>query len=538
MLIIKDLQGKTEALPDVQGVEVNEEVNGDFSISFTSFSTERNAHSYPLLQNESIVELDGQDFKNKNLVEIKNRKTAKAQHIFFGLIGHQVYSYMGGTKSVDETFSFILAGSGWTFENVDVDNHELLSNFGEGNALALIRDACNIYNCEIQIEPGKHLKIYKQIGQDKDEQFRYKHNIKTFRKTEDSTGLATVIKGFGADGLEVEYRSPNVEIFGEIHAEPVRDDRFTIAESLLEECKSRLKDIPDVSFDIELTQLGFEAGLGDRIWTIYEPMGIDLKLRIMAIKWFPFTNRAPIVTMSNKNERGLSDQLAKTRIEIDKNKKETKSRFEQTNEKFTLEVERVDESIAALEIEADNVQITVQSLNGRMGNAESQLSVQAGQITSRVTYSDYNGNTIASLINQTAENVSISAQAIDLDGIVRTSGNVSIGYPGDTSYKAIILGQVSRITQQADNMRLESTRIDVDASYVNFYGQLNFANANVSGLTVTNATYANYLGGYSAGSFAKNALGHQDISLEITSTGQLRANVNGRTATFNPSSWG
>ncbi|MFP7447163.1 hypothetical protein SFC50_26060, partial [Bacillus infantis] len=126
MLIIKDLQGKTEALPDVQGVEVNEEVNGDFSISFTSFYTERNAHSYPLLQNESIVELEGQDFKNKNLVEVRNRKTAKAQHIFFGLIGHQVYSYMGGTKSVDETFSFILAGSGWTFENVDVENYELL----------------------------------------------------------------------------------------------------------------------------------------------------------------------------------------------------------------------------------------------------------------------------------------------------------------------------------------------------------------------------------------------------------------------------
>ncbi|MFP7445206.1 phage tail protein, partial [Bacillus infantis] len=420
------------------------------------------------------------------------------------------------------------------------------ANFGEGNALALIRDACKIYNCEIQIEPGKHLKIYKQIGQDKDEQFRYKHNIKTFRKTEDSTGLATVIKGFGADGLEVEYRSPNVEIFGEIHAEPVRDDRFTIAESLLQECKSRLKDTPDVSFDIELTQLGFEAGLGDRIWTIYEPMGIDLKLRIMAIKWFPFTNRAPIVTMSNKNESGLSDQLAKTRIEIDKNKKETKSRFEQTNEKFTLAVERVDESIAALEIEADNVQITVQSLNGRMGNAEGQLSVQAGEISSRVSYSDYNGNTIASLINQTAESVSISAQAIDLLGITTVADQLNLGYGNTQAEKALVFNNAAYIASIAgtEALRVYATgQLNLEANSISFQHyaggrtSVDFSNADVYGLVVNNANYANYLGGYGPGSFAKNALGHQDISLEITSTGQLRARVNGRMATFNPSSW-
>ncbi|MFO1441734.1 phage tail protein [Bacillus sp. Bva_UNVM-123] len=70
----------------------------------------------------------------------------------------------------------------------------------------MIRKACNAFECEIKIEPNKHLKIYKQNGKNDDYQLRYKHNIKAINETVDTTKLATVIRSYGGNGLVVTYR--------------------------------------------------------------------------------------------------------------------------------------------------------------------------------------------------------------------------------------------------------------------------------------------------------------------------------------------
>lgn len=461
MLIITDLNGNTEALSDVKNVEVNEEVNGDFSISFTSFYTEKNAHSYPIVQEESIVELDGHEFRVKKLNEIRNQKTVSAQHVFFDLIDHYVYSYIGGTKSIDEVFQFILDGTGWTFENVDVSNQELLTNFGEDNALSLIRKACEGFQCEIKIEPNRHIKIFKEIGQDNDVQFRYKHNIKTVKRSVDTSKLTTVIKGYGGNGLEVEYRSPNVSVYGEKHAEPVRDERYTIAESMIERLKKEINDVPEVSIEVEASLLGYDADLGDKVWLIYEPLNIDFQTRIMARKWFPFSRKSPTVTLVNKKQSSITDLLTQTKIEIKENQKETRSKIEQTNEKITLEVERVDESIASIQLQTDNIQLNVSSLDSRMGSAESQLSIHAGQISSKVSQTDYNGNTIASLINQSATTVYIEASKINLTGAVTLSALAA-----DTN------SYLNGINENANNAYSLASTANQNANNANNYVQM------------------------------------------------------------------
>ena len=57
----------------------------------------------------------------------------------------------------------------------------------------------------------------------------------------------------------------------------------------------------------------------------------------------------------------------------------------------------------------------------RVESAEAELVVQAGQISSKVSTTDYNGNTIASKINQNATTVQISASKINLQGAVTIS---------------------------------------------------------------------------------------------------------------------
>ncbi|MGM0807626.1 MAG: phage tail protein [Bacillota bacterium] len=460
-LIIKK-NGQSEMLADFNNLEITEEVNGAFSISFTSFFTANNQFANDLLHEESIVEYEGHEFRVKNYNENMYQKTIKnAPHVFFDLIDDRIYEVNGGTKTVNEFFSFVLSGTGWSFENVDVTGSKLISNFGDGNIISLIWQICEAFSCEIKIEPNRHLKIYKQIGSNNDVQFRYKHNIKVLSKDVDTTRLATVIKGFGGDGLEVTYTSPNVSVFGEIHAEPIKDERFTIPESLIERLRQTLIDYPEVSIEVKEIDVGEEVGLGDKVWLIYEPLGIEFQTRVMARKLYPNVKNENTITFGSQ-QQGITDLLTETKIEIDENKKQVRSKFEQTNERITLEVEAVNESIASIELENDqitsrvqnvegglstinqrasSIELSVSNLGSRVGSAESSLSIQAGQIATKV---EKNG--VVSAINQTSETIKLSANRIDLNGITQVNGNLYIGDPGSTGLKSIIMNSGAKIS--------------------------------------------------------------------------------------------
>lgn len=546
MLVVTDLQGRTEPLPDVSGVEDVEQVNGEYSLSFVCFNTKNNEHAYPLVQEEATVELDGHEFRIKQMTEARDRKEVHAQHIFFDLVDHYQEGTFGGTHTLDEFVQYALNGTGWTFESVDVAESAFIPNFGEGNVVALIRQICDAFGCEVQIMPGRHLRFAKQIGEDKDEQFRYKHNIKTLKKSVDTTKLATAIKGYGANGLVVEYRSPNEVIYGTRWAEPIKDERYTIAESLLERLKQELVDVPEVTVELELSQLGFDVGLGDRVWVIYEPLGIDFQTRVMEIKRYPFTKRSPVVTLSNK-KRVFTDILTETKVDIEENKKETRSRIEQTNERITMEVERIDDSIATLQIEADNIQLSVQSLDSRMNNAEATLSIHADEIEQRVSYTDYNGNEIASRINQTATTIKIQASKINLVGAVsvlsdisgnlgtitagilngvvinvdtdaRVGNNLYLGnWSSDGVRKTLYFNNMANISGgtgafganievSADTFYFGTTEVVFGDSSGYSRPRVDFSRADVIGLTVpyaSSAGNADTLDGYHASSFAR-----------------------------------
>jgi phage minor structural protein len=428
LLVIKDLNGIVEPLTDIKECEVLEEVNGNYMISFASFLTEKNEHSFPLIQEESIVQLEGNEFRIKKLEEVKNVKVIEAQHVFFDLIDNQVYSYIGGTKTIDEVFQFLLVGTDWTFENVDVTNVALLANFGEDNVLSLIRKACEVFGCEVRIDPDKHLKLYKQIGEDTDNQFRYKYNIKALKKSVDTSNLHTVIRGYGADGLEVEYQSPNVAIYGERHAEPIRDDRYSIAESLIERIKRELNDVPEVSIEVETLILDFDVNLGDRVWMIYEPINLDFRTRIISRKYYPFSKKSPSVTFSNKIQT-FENNLVQAKVEMKENQKETRSKFDQTNEKITVEVERLDESIGAIKVEADEISVSVKDLDDRVGSAEASIVVNSNNIALKVDQSDFNGETIGSLFNMSPTAIDIQSGKLNLVGYVTIT---NLQTPGQT----------------------------------------------------------------------------------------------------------
>lgn len=88
-------------------------------------------------------------------------------------------------------------------------------------------------------------------------------------------------------------------------------------------------------------------------------------------------------------------------------------------------------------------QSSMDSLTGRMNSAESALTVQDGQISSKVSTTDFNGNKLVSLINQTATTVDIDASRINLIGAVTVLsditgqlGNITAGTIDGVTFKS------------------------------------------------------------------------------------------------------
>lgn len=102
---------------------------------------------------------------------------------------------------------------------------------------------------------------------------------------------------------------------------------------------------------------------------------------------------------------------------------------------------------------------------------ESELVQQANLIATKVSQTDFNGNTISSLINQTATTIKIQAQKIQLEGLVTANNNFKVLLDG--SIEAVNGKFSGNINGGTINI---GSRFSVDAS-----GNLVASNATLSG---------------------------------------------------------
>lgn len=421
----------SEPLINLNSFEMEQEVNGDFSISFTSLKSERNI-GYSILKEESIITVDGYDFRVKQMKENKAGKGIVALSTFFDLIDKRRDEIFGGVHTFNEFLTFIFAGTGWR-TSTDFNESLLVPNFGENNLVALTQQLCEVFQCEFKIGRDNQIYFSKQIGGDNDAQYRYGHNVQALSKNVDTTRLKTFVKGYGAtneDGsqLYVSYRSPVADnpAIGVREADPIHDDRFTDSNAFLEYLKRSLIDYPEVTFELDSIELT-DKELGERVWLIYEPLDIEFFTRILSIKKGLVNGqiRTTSVVLGNKIPKNINDILIEQKVEIDEQKKITRSKFEQTNDKIAMEVETIGKSIAKLELTDEQIQTTVTSQGNTLVNHESRITQNAGQIELRVEKKDYNGENLVSMINLTPDSVKIQGRNIDLIGAVRVLSDIT-----------------------------------------------------------------------------------------------------------------
>jgi gas vesicle protein len=141
----------------------------------------------------------------------------------------------------------------------------------------------------------------------------------------------------------------------------------------------------------------------------------------------------------NKSDSSLSSSI-----------KVGNSSFEMSANEIKLSVVQLKDGIsnmqASIDIQADQIQSKVSAdyvneqlapvytdIDGheqRIKSAESSITQNAEQIALKVSQTDFNGNTIASLINQTATTISIDASKINMSGFVTFT---SLSTPGQVT---------------------------------------------------------------------------------------------------------
>jgi len=476
-LLIVTNGSKTEPLLETN-YEKFEELNGALRISFNSFLHEKNP-GHPLLDFETIIEdEDGHEYVVKDFGGDTISKKVTAVHLYFSLADEFKYDIYGGTRTFDDFMSFVLAGTGWTFINEDIDGYQLLQNFGEANPIVLIEQLCAAFNCERQILPGKVLRFTKKIGADNDIQFRYRYNIETLSYSVNTANLKTQIRGYGAEGIDITYTLPLADSprIGIRVADPIHDEKIESAEEMTTRLASELPPAPETNIKVKVTTV--DGNVGDMVWLIHEDLELEYQTRILSKKTKRDYSNSE-VEVGNTQAKSIVDALLNQHATINANDKRYRSKFEQTNDRIDLEVEEIGASIAAIHIRADSITQSVTDLNNnlssritqtateirsevtaqvttinnniqtvrndvsavtqtasqiqstvtsqqtqisglgsRMSNAESSITQQAYQIESKVSVSDFTGNTVVSKINQTATTISIQASKINLVGAV------------------------------------------------------------------------------------------------------------------------
>ena len=326
-LIVRNYEGTKEEIVidyDKSSFSENWQFNTAWEIDFTITKTNNNAESYDIIDYESSLFFNGQEFIVKKLTSKAEgeliTKQVTATHVYYTVQDGFQYNKVSGTKSINQLLTHVFSTDkrGFTWEVVDPNKKFLTveqENFGNANYLKLIEEILSDYNA-IVIPNNKHLQFYpvSDYGTKTEEQIRYKYNTDSVSFDIDTYNLKTQIKGYGklkegADSSNpkdsdymfnpIIYTSPQASTFGIRIQDPISDERYTVAGNMLDRLKTDLKDTPDISGSVTL-KWKITPGKCDYVPFIYEPMNVNTYIQVVGIKTYPsIPNKPPEITLSN-----------------------------------------------------------------------------------------------------------------------------------------------------------------------------------------------------------------------------------------------
>lgn len=440
------------------------------------------------------------------------------------------YGFKSKEQTIRACLEFAFEGTGWKVGACQITKKRTINKDEETNAWEVLQDCLSTYRVECKINSlTKTIDIYEQIGSDRGRYFIEGLNLKKLTVTSDTYDFYTRLIPLGKDGIGIEWLGKpyleNYQYSSKIKTYVWSDERYTNTTSLIEDGIAKLDEMskPYVAYTADVLDLArqskkyssvFDFDIGDTVWMISKKTHTKEKQRIVKLTEYPESPQSNTVELSNATktfaevQQEATDRAKSEAIKIANSsakkvledgyytKTEVETHITASKEEINLGVSKtyetkttVTEKCNTAESNANKAtdeKLTEYSTTEQM---QSAIKVKADAIESTVS-EKVGSNEIISKINQSAEEVSIKAEKISLNGAVTANSNFKINTDGSAETKALkITGGSLEIGSNCEI----TNKGEVFALSPKFYSGL-YLNADFNSGKLSNLNYSMLLG--------------------------------------------
>lgn len=440
------------------------------------------------------------------------------------------YGFKSKEQTIRACLEFAFEGTGWKVGACQITKKRTINKDEETNAWEVLQDCLSTYRVECKINSlTKTIDIYEQIGSDRGRYFIEGLNLKKLTVTSDTYDFYTRLIPLGKDGIGIEWLGKpyleNYQYSSKIKTYVWSDERYTNTTSLIEDGIAKLDEMskPYVAYTADVLDLArqskkyssvFDFDIGDTVWMISKKTHTKEKQRIVKLTEYPESPQSNTVELSNATktfaevQQEATDRAKSEAIKIANSsakkvledgyytKTEVETHITASKEEINLGVSKtyetkttVTEKCNTAESNANKAtdeKLTKYSTTEQM---QSAIKVKADAIESTVS-KKVGSNEIISKINQSAEEASIKAEKISLNGAVTANSNFKINTDGSAETKALkITGGSLEIGSNCEI----TNKGEVFALSPKFYSGL-YLNADFNSGKLSNLNYSMLLG--------------------------------------------
>ena len=206
-------------------------------------------------------------------------------------------------QPLSSCLALALAGTGWTVGVCEITKKRTV-RMTDCNSKEIIEQCLSTYACEVIYDTlEKTVNLYEEIGEDRGAYFSEQINMKQLARQNNSYDFYTMIIPVGKDGLTIESVNKgkayleNHQYSNKTLVYRWKDERYTVAESLMEDAKRKLEELskPRKSFGADVIDLAkiseeydlLDYQLGDTVTILSKTLDTKEKQRIVSLDEYP-----------------------------------------------------------------------------------------------------------------------------------------------------------------------------------------------------------------------------------------------------------
>ncbi|QLQ50963.1 phage tail protein [Lactiplantibacillus plantarum] len=310
-------------------VQLEWEKNGTYQLSFTAYAGLEDLVAYEMLDVESSVFFDGQEFIIKqSLAEVQDSFTTKqitATHVYNEVSRIRQENVNSGDKTytVDDVLSFYFKDNtlGFTWKVIGDFDTQQITDLGGDSAKDCLSKITDTWSNAVVFPDNKVIQVYEQESFRKNLGGRidYLHDANDIQLTSESTEIVNQVKaiGKGKDGSDSDktgyYFDPflvtdndSVQKWGLHPGDDVSDDRFTDKEAMRKYALSQMVAEPSLSISVT-SEVNQKPIAGEVVRLEIRPMTYVTSVEVVGYTWYPLDKTQSNSITLNNNAKTILD---------------------------------------------------------------------------------------------------------------------------------------------------------------------------------------------------------------------------------------